>query len=65
MAGVARPLHRRREYLAADRSSRDTKLEYVDGEILAMTGVAPRHNAVTVNTSSALAGRLRGRCTVC
>jgi Uma2 family endonuclease len=48
------------EYLAYERDSR-LKHEYEDGEIYAMAGGSPRHNALASRVSAALeAGRRRG-----
>lgn len=48
------------QYLALERAS-GTKSEYVDGEMVAMTGASRRHNLLTLNVASALHGQLRGR----
>lgn len=54
--------HRRlslEEYVALDRAS-DERWEYVGGEAFAMAGASPRHNAIVVNLTVALANALRG-----
>jgi len=55
--------HRRvsvEEYLALERRS-ETKNEYLDGEIFAMTGASRRHNRIVLNLGIALDGQLKGR----
>ena len=49
-----------REYLDHERRS-ETKNEFVNGEILAMSGGRPVHNAVCSNLNAAFHSRLRGR----
>lgn len=48
------------EYLAAS-AGWEVRYEYVNGEILAMSGGRPRHAAVIANVAVALGSRLRGR----
>lgn len=55
--------HRRvslEDYLAAERQS-ETKNEYLDGEVLAMSGASREHNLIAWNLSAALHAQLRGR----
>ena len=47
------------EYLAKERVA-EVKSEYSRGQIIAIAGGSPRHNTISVNTSSSLRGRLRG-----
>jgi Uma2 family endonuclease len=47
------------EYLEYDRTH-DGKYEYVNGEVIAMSGVSDAHDRIQVNTTVALANRLRG-----
>ena len=47
------------EYLDFDLSQ-DGKHELVNGEIVAMSGVSPAHDAISVNMIVALSNRLRG-----
>ncbi len=47
------------EYLAYDLAH-EGKCEFVNGEVLAMSGVTPAHDVVQVNLVVALANRLRG-----
>lgn len=47
------------EYLDYDRTH-DGKYEYVNGEVVAMSGVSDAHDRIQVNTTVALANRLRG-----
>ena len=48
------------DYLAAERR-RETKSEYLEGEVFAMTGASRPHNLITVNVAAALHGQLKGR----
>jgi Uma2 family endonuclease len=48
------------EYLAIERRN-EYKSEYVDGEMVAMTGASRRHNLITVNITGQLYPQLRGR----
>ena len=47
------------EYLALERSA-EVRSEYVDGQIVAMTGASHAHNRLSVNLTVAIAPRLRG-----
>ena len=53
------------DYLAWERGE-TTKHEFFDGEVFAMAGGSPRHNALSVNLSAALRSALahRGRVTL-
>lgn len=52
------------EYLALERQA-TTKSEYIDGEMVAMTGGTSRHGLVTVNLAAELRQRLKqGPCRV-
>ena len=48
------------EYLAIERQAQ-TKNEYYNGEMFAMTGATSSHNLITVNLASELRNRLRDR----
>lgn len=48
------------EYLARERAAA-TKSELVNGQMIAMAGASPRHNAIVRNVLFALTGRLRGQ----
>ena len=47
------------EYLEYDRTH-DGKHEYVNGEVVAMSGVSDAHDRIQVNATVILANRLRG-----
>jgi Uma2 family endonuclease len=51
------------EYFAIDRAS-EFKNEYIDGEILAMTGAKPNHILITASTITTLSNQLVDRCNV-
>ncbi len=57
----AAPQHRStpEEYLAFEREAEE-KHEYWDGEIVAMAGASPEHNAICFNLAGALKPQLRG-----
>jgi Uma2 family endonuclease len=48
------------EYLAIERRN-EYKSEYVDGEMVAMTGASRRHNLINVNIVGEVSRQLRGR----
>jgi Uma2 family endonuclease len=48
------------EYLQFERQS-ETKHEYFDGEIFAMTGASRKHNLISMNLSYLLVGYLKGK----
>lgn len=48
------------EYLAIERRN-EYKSEYIDGEMVAMTGASRKHNLITVNIIGLLHPQLRGR----
>ncbi|HVF45425.1 MAG TPA: Uma2 family endonuclease [Pyrinomonadaceae bacterium] len=48
------------EYLAVERRN-EYRSEYVDGEMVAMTGASRRHNLIAVNITGQLHPQLRGR----
>ena len=51
------------EYLVAEAQA-EYKSEYYDGKIIAMSGGSPLHSQISVNTTTALKSRLRGKnCT--
>jgi Uma2 family endonuclease len=48
------------EYLAIEREA-EYKNEYIDGEIVAMTGASRRHNLIAINITSELRRQLKDR----
>jgi Uma2 family endonuclease len=48
------------EYLAAERRN-EFKSEYIDGEMVAMTGASRKHNLIAINIAGGLHHQLRGR----
>jgi Uma2 family endonuclease len=52
------------EYLARERRA-ETKHELIAGEIVAMAGAAPKHNALALNVGAALRQRFRERRSTC
>lgn len=48
------------EYLAIERKA-ESKSEYINGEIVAMTGASRQHNLIVVNIAGELRQQLRGR----
>jgi Uma2 family endonuclease len=64
MQHAERPWHTEDEYVALEHRS-ETKSELVNGEIYAMSGAKPRHNAIAVNVVVALEGQLRAAKSPC
>ena len=60
MASDPRPRISPDEYLALERQA-ETKSEYLDGGIFAMTGASRRHNRISLNLSSLLDSQLKTR----
>jgi Uma2 family endonuclease len=48
------------EYLTQERQAQ-TKSEYIDGDIVAMTGASRRHNLIALNIAASLHSQLRSR----
>jgi Uma2 family endonuclease len=48
------------EYLVIERRN-EYKSEYIDGEMVAMTGASRRHNIINVNIAGEIGRQLRGR----
>jgi Uma2 family endonuclease len=55
-----KPTFTGQEYLDWERQQ-DTRHEYFDGEIFAMTGASRKHNLVCVNIAASLHAQLRGK----
>ena len=60
MASDPRPRVSPEDYLAMERRS-ETRSEYLDGEIFAMTGASERHNLLAGNLYTAFRAQLRPR----
>ncbi|MFN8476079.1 MAG: Uma2 family endonuclease [Anaerolineae bacterium] len=60
MAALAKTVISPEEYLAQERQA-ETKSEYVDGEIYAMTGASEPHNTISVNLVLALGPQVRSQ----
>ena len=60
MQPAERRLYTEDEYVALERRA-ETKSELIHGEIFAMAGAKPKHNAIAVNVTVALGSRLRAR----
>ncbi len=48
------------EYLAAERAA-ETKSEYIDGEVYAMSGASRRHNLISFNVGGELRSQLKSK----
>ena len=48
------------DYLVTERRA-ETKSEYVDGEVFAMSGASREHNLIVVNVVASMHGQLKGR----
>ena len=60
MSAPAQPEYTPEQYLALERRA-ETKSEYVNGRVYAMTGASANHNRITGNVYTGLRARLRGR----
>jgi Uma2 family endonuclease len=60
MSTVSQPYVTPEEYLARERRA-ESRSEYVDGRIYAMTGASEPHNLIALNVASELRARFRGR----
>jgi Uma2 family endonuclease len=60
MATEPKPRFTPDEYLVYERQS-ETKNEYLNGEILAMSGASRRHNRIVLNIAFSLDRQLKGR----
>jgi len=60
MSSVPQPRLSAEEYLALERKA-ETKNEFFDGRIYAMTGASRQHNRIVINLAAALHGAVRGR----
>lgn len=60
MSAISQPFISPQEYLERERKA-ETKHEYYNGEIFAMSGGSPQHNQISVNVSGELRQRLRDR----
>ncbi len=59
MAVHSRPRLSPEEYLALERAA-ETKSDYLDGEMIAMTGASLRHSSIVTNLVLALGNQLKG-----
>lgn len=64
MQAAERRRYTEEEYVALERRA-ETKSELVNGEIIAIPGTRPRHNALTVNVMIGLGTRLRAQGSPC
>ncbi len=60
MAAVAKTTISPQDYLAREREA-ETKNEYIDGEIYAMTGASEPHNTISINLILTLGPQVRSR----
>ena len=49
------------DWLEGERAARETRSEYIDGEVFAMTGAREQHNAIVTNISGQLWTQMKGR----
>ncbi|AUB82507.1 Uma2 family endonuclease [Candidatus Thiodictyon syntrophicum] len=49
------------DWLAGERAALESRSEYRDGEVFAMTGALEQHNAVVTNISGQLWMQMKGR----
>ena len=48
------------DYLILSRNSKDTRYEYLDGEIRMVAGGSPDHSIIIANLTAAIKGSLKG-----
>ena len=60
LAAMPRKRFTPEEYLLLERAA-ETKSEYVDGEIVAMSGVSQNHNRISLGVGAELRRQLRGK----
>ena len=60
MSAVPRTTATPEEYLAAERAA-ETRSEYIDGEVYAMSGASRQHTTIAFNIAGELRPQLRGR----
>jgi len=48
------------DYLILNRNSKDTRYEYLDGEIRMLAGGSPDHSIISANLTAAIKGSLKG-----
>ena len=48
------------DYLVLNRNSKDTRYEYLDGEIRMLAGGSPDHSIIIANLTAAIKGSLKG-----
>lgn len=60
MSALPRHIWTESEYLAYERES-DTRHEFIDGHVLAMSGASREHNLITSSAHFSLYGQLRGK----
>ncbi|MFQ3597711.1 MAG: Uma2 family endonuclease [Chloroherpetonaceae bacterium] len=53
------------EYFALETANRETKHEYLDGEIVAMAGAQPEHNSICTNLITTLTNQIRRKKKPC
>ncbi len=49
------------DWLAGERAALESRSEYLDGEVFAMTGASLEHNTIVVNIGSELRTQIKGR----
>jgi Uma2 family endonuclease len=56
-----KPQYSFEDWLAVERESAETKSEYSDGEVFAMTGASEAHNLIVMNVGASLNFQMKGR----
>src|SRR5262249_28879993 len=60
MSTQRRPRLSAKEYLAIERKN-EFRSEFIDGEIVAMTGASRRHNLIVTNLTREISNQLKGK----
>ena len=61
MSLMPKPQYGFEDWLAAERESLESKSEYIDGEVFAMTGASEAHNLMVANVIRELGVQMKGR----
>lgn len=61
MSAQPEPFYRLEDWLAVEREALETRSEYVDGEVFAMTGASEAHNLIVTNLAGELSRAFKGK----
>lgn len=61
MSAQPEPFYSLEDWLAVEREALETRSEYVDGEVFAMTGASEAHNLIVTNLAGELSQAFKGK----